>query len=111
MGCANFSFLLVTPYALLLANTCQDMIMRYAYDTGSDTHLTVRVPIPVPRYGTVTLPVSVAAPCISGKVRLDGRFETCSFDVRRIPSFPSLYSLLPPALTKIDSPLRLLKQF
>lgn len=55
--------------------------MKYAYDTGSDTHLTVRVPIPVPGYGTATLPVSVAAPCISGNVRLDGRFENCSFSV------------------------------
>jgi hypothetical protein len=59
----------------------QDMIMRYAYDTDSDTHLTIRIPIPVPGYGTASFPVSVAAPCISGKVRLDGRFETCKFQV------------------------------
>ena len=57
------------------------MVMKYSYDTDSDTHLTVRIPIPVPHYGTVTLPVSIAAPCIAGKVRLDGRFESCKFQV------------------------------
>jgi len=56
-----------------------DMIMGYSYETGNDTHLTLSIPITLPAYGEVRLPISVAAPSLRGKMRLDGRFEACTY--------------------------------
>eukprot|EP01130_Rhizamoeba_saxonica_P008113 TRINITY_DN327_c0_g1_i3.p1 TRINITY_DN327_c0_g1~~TRINITY_DN327_c0_g1_i3.p1 ORF type:complete len:508 (-),score=105.18 TRINITY_DN327_c0_g1_i3:206-1729(-) len=56
-----------------------DMVVAVNYETNDSTNLSIRLPLNIPAYGEIKVPVSVAAPQFSGKIRMDCRLEECSF--------------------------------
>jgi len=57
-----------------------DSVVTFNYNTTPDTNLTIKIPINVPGYGEVKVPVSVSGPRLEGKVRLDCRIENCTYE-------------------------------
>jgi len=56
-----------------------DSIFCFNYNTTPDTNITLKIPINVPGYGEVKVPVSISGPRLEGKVRVDCRIENCTY--------------------------------
>jgi len=57
-----------------------DMIVAFNYQTSPETAISLKIPITVPGYGELKVPICVTGPHIEGKLRLDCRIETCHYE-------------------------------
>jgi hypothetical protein len=56
-----------------------NMQVCYNYNTDDNTKIKLWVPVTVPGYGAIKIPLFVSGPQIAGKMRFDGRIEKCSY--------------------------------
>lgn len=59
-----------------------DVVVRYDYLSDASTLIELEVPIPIPGYGETIVPVTVAGPQLSGKVRIRCTSSPCRFKRR-----------------------------
>eukprot|EP01122_Echinamoeba_exundans_P008306 TRINITY_DN2737_c0_g3_i1.p1 TRINITY_DN2737_c0_g3~~TRINITY_DN2737_c0_g3_i1.p1 ORF type:complete len:561 (-),score=99.44 TRINITY_DN2737_c0_g3_i1:20-1702(-) len=59
-----------------------DLLVRYEYNTDSSTMIELEVPVPIPGYGETKVPVFVAGPKLSGRIRLMCQIKSCSYKQR-----------------------------
>jgi hypothetical protein len=64
-----------------------DLLVRYEYNTDPSTMIEIEVPIPIPGYGETKVPVFVAGPKLSGRIRLQCQIKSCAYK-RRVKDAP-----------------------